>query len=422
MEFIFGLLQLLLIILITKKEYDNKSPIVFMWATLLVMFGLPHFMTVVSKNSDYSESVLLEASIFVALFCLFYYITRMYFARLNNSILSPELYRISINSDKTLRFLFIGLMFVVFFKFYVIIKTAGSLFSSSWATGREIASSGDYLSFSSVILSMYYPFSSVLLLALLNKRKKYVLWSSILIVLCVLVTRNRIEILPLLISSILYFIGKGNKLTLRKLINFSVIGVFSMYLIYALLIFRHYGTFNDFIGNFELNDFNSRIMEKVNDGGELNLRDVFYYFIEHENNFINFGKGHTYIRMLLVLVPTSFALGIKPPDFAISMGTAYMPFLEGFSTHPTLFGDAYANFGLFGCLLGVFWAFFAFFWDNFILKFRSPLVRVMVVLSLCSSYIIIARGSVYNAFAIFIFGLIIIYLFYFLSKFFSLKS
>ncbi|MTG98557.1 oligosaccharide repeat unit polymerase [Myroides sp. BIT-d1] len=421
MEYIFGVLQLLLIIVIIKREYDNKSPVIFMWATLLIMFAIPHFITVLFKSSNYSDSVLFEASVFVTLFCIIYLLSRVLLFKANRIVLNSNLFRIPINKEQIFTILLIGLFLVVAFKFYMIVKTAGSLFSSSWATGREISNSENYLSLSNLILSMYYPFSSVLLLSLINKKRKYVIWSSLIIILCVLVTRNRIEILPLLISYILYYISKGANLSLKKIVYFSFVGLVSMYLIYALLIFRHYGTFGDFISNFEFNDFNSRIFDKVSEGGELNLREVFYYFIENDNNFKDFEKGHTYIRMLLVLIPTSFSFGIKPPDFAITMGAAYMPYLQGFSTHPTLFGDAYANLGVFGCLLGVFWAFFAFFWDNVIRNLKSSLARVMVVVSLCSSYIIIARGSVYNAFAIFIFGLIIIYFYSIVSKIFLSK-
>jgi hypothetical protein len=145
----------------------------------------------------------------------------------------------------------------------------------------------------------------------------------------------------------------------------------------------------------------------LDEKGELGLKNIFYYFIQKDNQFPNFGQGHTYIRMLLILIPSSFALGLKPPDFGLSMGYAVDPTVSGFSTHPTLFGDCFGNLGDFGVLLGIFWALFVFFCDALVKKATSAFQLCLFTL-FSSTFIIMGRGSVYNAFVIMVWGTLIV--------------
>ena len=66
----FGLIQMLLIGYIAYIETNKKSPVVFLWATLMVMFGVPHFVTTVVRDTVYSDVVLFEASLFVVCFMI----------------------------------------------------------------------------------------------------------------------------------------------------------------------------------------------------------------------------------------------------------------------------------------------------------------------------------------------------------------
>ena len=88
---------------------------------------------------------------------------------------------------------------------------------------------------------------------------------------------------------------------------------------------------------------------------------------------------------------------IKPPDFAIDMGTAWSmnPYNTSYSMHPTLYGDCFANFWWFGIILGSLWAVLVFVIDAFVLRFETTAREILMVL-LATSYVIIARGSVYN--------------------------
>ena len=207
------------------------------------------------------------------------------------------------------------------------------------------------------------------------------------------------------------------KITLKQITFFVILAIFAIYSVYALRVYRHYGTLQTFVKEFNFVEFN----EKVNlylktDNGELGLRRHFYYFINSNNDFNDFGKGHTYIRMLMVGIPTQWSFGIKPSDFAISMGSAIDPTIVGYSIHPTLFGDVYANFGDFGVLMGFFWALYTSIIDR-ILQKQKQSIKITSILICSVAYVIIGRGSVYNGFVWQFYGLIIIQVLSIISRF-----
>jgi hypothetical protein len=79
------------------------------------------------------------------------------------------------------------------------------------------------------------------------------------------------------------------------------------------------------------------------------------------------------------------------------MGQAY-GMQAGGSTHPTLFGDCYANAGIFGVLLGVFWAGYVTIADRITIKRKTTEIRILAYVLNAVVYTIIGRGSVYNGF------------------------
>jgi len=412
---ILGTIQLLLILIVCKKEYDYRSPAIFLWATLLVMFGIPHLGTTFFNDTGYSSGVLNEVSMFVILFCAVYVLSR---TLLSVTYASDRLKIDVPQSPKKsliiMRVLFWGLFVVVSYMVYDLVRHTGGFLFSSWASMRETMSNKDYLSAAMLTWSVYYVFSSAFLYALITKNRKYAFLSAALILICTIVSRNRVEVLPLPVGLILYFLYMKGTMSLKKIVYFVFFSFFSLYLITALIVFRHYGTVAEFADAYNFIDFNSRILEKTSTragSGELSLREVFYYFVSKDNQFKNFNQGHTYVRMLLVLFPTGIFSDIKPPDFAISMGTAYRPGEEGFSTHPTLFGDCYANFGFSGILLGLFWAFYVVIMDK--ITIRNNFFKLTLLVSVSCSYVVIGRGSVYNSFFTLFYSVVIAYFAYY---------
>ena len=412
-----GLIQFIIIVICCVYELKIKSTSVFLWAVLLLMFGIPHMLSTIMGTYNYATSTMQEASVFVIMFAIIYLLVRYIF---RNKKRTEEGKKLQLTEDehkemkKFMYVLFIIMIIIVFIRIAFLAKQAGGLFNTSWATMRETAKG--YFSFSQIFMPMFFTTSSCILLAINLKDKKIIVFSSIIVLIEVLISRNRIEILPIFVAIIYAYILKENKIGFKKILILGCIGIVSIYCIYALRVFRHSGSISNFVEMYNLKTFNLKVFDYLeNDDGELGLRKYMYYFIENDNNFRDFEKGYTYLRMLFVLIPTEWSFGLKPSDFAITMGKAIKPNSIGFSIHPTLFGDVYANFGFYGFLWGVFWAIFVNMTDKIIEK-RNKIMYLPLAFVFCIAYIIEARGSVYNGFAWSIYSCLILMSIYILFK------
>mgnify|MGYP000980435213 CR=1 FL=1 len=399
MNILLGLIQLLLMIYITIFEYQRKSPVVFLWATLLLMFGFTHLITAGISEYDYSSRIQMEASGFAILFMFFYLFLRYLKYLTNQKVRNEEILVLKQNHACLMdRFFLVILIISIFIRLYSYIKYAGGFLLTSWSLGREYSATLDYFNVNQIFGILFYLSSGILLYYLIQRNKLLGLLCAVLLTFQVLITRNRVEVLPLLVSFISLLILKHRKLKIKEVLIFSFMGFICIFLIYALRAFRYYGSIDNFINSFTFSSFYERTINLFrNEGGELGLRREFYYFLQNRNQFTNFGKGHTYFRMLLVFIPTKWSFGLKPPDFAISMGVA-IGMESGGSTHPTLFGDCYANLGWWGVLLGAFWALFVGFFDSVILKQKLYINKVLLFSLYAVSFVIMGRGAVYNGF------------------------
>jgi hypothetical protein len=400
MNFLLAFLQLVLIVTICIYEYKKKYISIFLWATLLVMFGFPHFLAVVTNNMLFSEDVMIKASIFVIMFNLLYLTTRFFISKLLNRSLNYKTVKhngtdlcigeINEKRNKRLTNIFFVLLL---FSFFVLIVTSilflGDISNITWGNYRKLSSElgfknpikyADILLFSSAGIALVYK---------KYNRKMFLLISLGIVVSYVMLTGNRIIILPALVTIIIPFVFNGRKkLQIKNILLFSFMAFLTIYLVYFLRLLRVYGGLYNLIYGYNFTQINERIFSMLLEGnGELSLRNAFYHFIDINNNWANFNKGHTYIRLLLIAIPTSLSGGLKPFDFAITMGSAWSndPYNTIYSMHPTLYGDCFANLWWCGIFLGVFWAVF--------------------------------RGSVYNGIFIGYAGSIIIGVVYLISRF-----
>lgn len=403
MTLLLSLVQLILVVYITICEYLRNSAGVFLWAMLLLVFGIPHFLSSVFQKYNYDLWVYQKASYFVIVFSVLYYIVRRFY----NKKCSLDKNEVFMDYKKTVSFLYILIVLFIVHFIHGVYNTyvySGSLLNTSWSSMRELSKSGGYVSVTSISSLLYFALSSCLFIALLLKKKHYVRFLFILLLMGVLLTRNRVQILPLLVSFVWVYIFKNKRISSRIIFRSIAIAFISVYIVYGLLLFRHAGTIDMFLESFSFNTFNSDIVEYILNGkGELGLREAFYFFIENDNDFDGFNTASTYIRMLLVFIPTSYSFGLKPDDFAITMGSAWSPGISGYSMHPTLFGDCFANLGFLGVFLGVFWGCFVNLCDKLVNESHSYL-KYSLLMTFSCCFIIIGRGSVYNAFAFMFYG------------------
>lgn len=425
MHYILALTQMLLVGVVTFFEYSKKSSSVFLWAMSFLMFSLMHVINIISSNLKYPIWVYNNASLFVIGFASLYLITRVMILRSSDAIRIPSSLQIgdrandiSATSKKFIKYSVIILLITMGYSIFTIVRVSGGLFESSWGAAYNYYSSQQYVSFDKLVMWFFLPCGSIFLYGLVSKNRKIIISTSLPILLFVLVSRNKADLLTLITGVISFYIVAYRNIKLKNIAILLAAGIISVYAIYALQTFRHLGTLSDIIGSISIFDIHKMILSRIFSGqGELSLINVFYHFVYYDNNFPNFGLGHTYLRMLLVFIPTRFSFGLKPTDFAISMGSAWMMDYNNFafSTHPTFFGDVFANLGYLGILLGVLWAIIVYVLDR--IADRNNIVLKLTIFNLfASNYILIGRGSVYNSFTSMAYGVLIIGLIYFISR------
>ncbi len=422
MVIFLALVQLALIGVISIMELRRKSPIVFLWGTLAVMFGVMHLLSSFSRNSSYPESTLIESSVFTIFFSLMYLVPRFILMNIKSYSFGKFNYEYIKNKlkDSKTTILTIILLLIVVRSIYVLAKYSGGLFLSSWSLKRAYSTSLNYLSIDKILKVIFFSLSGLPVITFIKKQYKVTFLLMIIMLFSVIVSRNRIEILPIAVSLMMLVLFSKKRIKLSTIIMVVFIGILVIYSIYGIRIFRHAGTVDNFLSMYSLSTFNDKVFEHINtDNGDLGLRKYFYHFISKDNHFFGFGQGSTYIRMMLVYIPTRFAFELKPSDFAVTMGAAVGASIGG-SIHPTLFGDCYANFGWYGIFLGIFWAIFAELGDYIIVSRRKMSDSILIYAIYAVSYVIIGRGSVYNGFIYIAYGVPIImilsYLYIFTPK------
>ncbi len=410
MNIVMAFLQLVTILMIAYFEYKKGSLSIFLWATLLVMFGLPHFVSVLFGLYDYEPTVMMLASVFVILFNFVYLVVRVILIGRNEALHSSIVggfkdlgTEISFKNKVLIGILFLNLFACAGLITYYSRKMFGGVLDTSWGKFYAVSSSAYDLEADMSLIPAFsrhllFASSGVVIPLWIRGKRTSAFLAMVLIMYYAFITRNKITILPVLVTPILIYMSKNRRIRARQIVFFCFAGAFVIYFVYALQVFRRYGTIREFLMAFTSTDFNRHIFEMMfKGGGELGLRNVFYYFLSHNNKFPDFGKGHSYVRLLLIAIPQRYSLGLKPRDFAVTMGSAYANDFSNttFSTHPTLYGDCYANLWWYGILLGIFWAFFVLVVDRIVNR-KNAVTRVALMVLFGCTYVIIGRGSVYN--------------------------
>lgn len=419
MSVALAILQFFVIAFICFQEARRKSPVVFLWATLMIMFGIMHPFGMLSGAAEYSPAAMDDASVFVLVFCIIYISAReLSVMALNVDFGSRLAWKNLAPKCREDRGKGIALLFLIVISYMIIsfASQSGGLLNTSWGGAREIAADASYINLGQLASILFFSTAGIgcFLFMRGNKALAIAMWIGILVL--VLVTRNRIQILPLLVGIIALVLFRLERITIKHVVLAVVAAVLVILIVYGLRAFRYYGTLQNFFETFRLEDFIEQIAIFFRtDNGELGLRQWFYYFIEHDNDFNAFGEGNTYWRMALVFVPTQFSFGLKPDDFAQAMGAA-VGLAPGGSMHPTLFGDCFANLGWGGVFLGAFWAFYATAADMVVLSFKRPSLALCSYVLIASSLVIIGRGAVYNGFFPAAWGIVFLALLAFVTR------
>lgn len=418
---IFGFLQLLICMIIILFEYKSRSISLFFWVVIFILFSIPNLFDYFNYER-YGIDILIKSSLFVIGFEVIYLIVRLIINKNKylGSIPDDNDIKKNINFDgncKSFKALLILNFIVIIFLIIYITFRLGGLSNLSW--GAIYEASINAVSLKDKILEflkslnhiLFFAVSGLLLSSIYLKKKKSMMIIIFIILFYLFITRNRIIILPFLISIILIYIFKTKKLSVKQIFKFTILGILAVYFVYAIWIYRHAGTFDNFINMYDFTSFNDEIFNNILNGeGELGLKNIFYYFVKINNNFPGLGTYATYLRLLFMFIPTKLCFGLKPSDFAITMSSAYMNNINNitYSVHPTFYGDLFANAGYCGIFFGIFWAMFFMFLDKYIKKEKNYIYKLSLLVLWGSCLIILARGSVYNSIYIGVCGTLIL--------------
>ena len=213
-----GIIQFFFILIVTCYEYRRKSPVVFMWATLLVMFGIMHVISYAFPEYKYADT-LDEASLFVILFCVIYIMVRIV---LTSFIKQKKVVQKDYHSteDKMIALGKIVLFISVVIYAYCVIGTSGSLLN---------------VTKDNVYRTMAERF---------------------------LLSSARMDMVILFVGFIAYVIFRAKKRGLRNIMILGILGIFALLAIYSLRTFRYYYSFSE-TGNINMLEFFNYMLDFV---------------------------------------------------------------------------------------------------------------------------------------------------------------
>lgn len=367
---------------------------------LFVVFTGPH---IIYMSLDmYPEHVTHKVTLFVVIFMLLYLMLRFFYF-MKFSVESPLVDLSEIRSEpKELVNIIVAIeivcMLIILFYLY---RRGGTLLNS--------VAYGDYE------VSMIEQVARTVFVSLLGIgfvcliRREFIKFG--IIVACymvyLIITQIRYNMVSFVVPFIIFFIFSTNR---KKVVLGVGLGFFFIFFVYVFQQVRWLGG----IGNLSevgLETVVNRAVSYFKQGnGEVGLIKAFYYFVEHNNNFRDFGQGNGFIRLALIMLPASI-FTFKPRDFAIDMYREWFSYDNPLGTmHPTLFGDAFANFGFAGCITGLFYAGLFIVADETINNEKYKTVSLLKASLCCTMAILIGRGALYNAVINMLLGIIVIYL------------
>lgn len=385
---------LLINLLIIIFEFSHKSIAILLWSVLLVLFTIPHF--IIYYLGIYSKSTLNEAGLFVCFFNLFYLMTRIilnyaFRTKYKEKIINYE----KITKEKKRNVNTYTILYLIVFSVLLIdlISKGYSIFTLTWTEAR-IYNKGFI---PKIIKYFLTAFGGVGFINFLRKERSKFIIVFFIYLFYVLITKSRFDIIPFIIPFLIYYLFSGNTKKILKSIFLGFVTLFSIFLLQQI---RYAGSIITLFNNHSVSEIvKNAFSYLINLKGEFELSRVFYYFVENDNNFKNFGEGRTYIRLILLLFPGSI-FHFKYRDFAMDMWEAWwrIPTYEG-TMHPTLYGDVYANFGFIGVFMGIFYAVLVKFNDYLINNTKIESKRVFYISIIGTMYVVLARGAVYNSIA-----------------------
>lgn len=386
-------------------EWRKKSTGTVLWAMLFVVFTLPHTAHILA--GDYPQHVLDEATVFVILFMGIYFLCRiLYYGKVNRCPgRSIEMTDFSQTPQSLVDFLL-----VVYFLSFLIVAIGfyGRGYSLSQSTWSEVLHM-DMTVAEKLATKIIVAFSGLGFVCFCRKEKYRFLLLFAIFVFYLVLSKSRYNILGFVTPFMIYFLFNKER---KKVVGGVAAGVLLVFAVFVFQQIRWLGGFSNFLA-VGFDEVLARSVEYMKAGnGELGLLKAFYFFIEKGNAFPDFGEGNGFVRLALMIFPSSL-LVFKPRDFAIDMYREWFKVDNPTGTmHPTVFGDAYANAGFAGSCAGGFCAVLVSFVDECVNRTADPTLRMMKISMACTMLVLLGRGAMYNSIFNFIVGWLLLEMLY----------
>jgi hypothetical protein len=396
-------------------EIKYLSPTVIFWIGLIGIFLIPHLVYSLFLKSVNLET-LIKTTIFVSLFNYLYFFSKIILIK----ILKKKKYdwtfeNLYNNKNERINRLLTFMYFLGLLVWIMGLLLAGfNPVSSSWNDTLKVNS---FLSQIGNIL--IFAASGIILYNYLTNNPRVLIFVVALNLVCILLLRARILLISLIIPFIILILYKNNRINFKfRFVLLILTFTFSLFLLQA---FRWSGGIADFNLKKIPLYVSSSIKNITGKSGEFHLVTEFYTIVENNNESKYFGEGRTYWRLALFWLPRSLLPDnlkfIKPRDFAIDIyNLVYKtPDNTRGTTHPTFYGDLFANFGWFGIGMAVFWVLVTEYFDQMFKRNKAKLVFLLG--NIATFYVMIARGAIYNGSFIMLLTLIIVSILFFRYKY-----
>jgi len=415
--FIFYFLIFILIssfVLCIYIEIKFLSPTIIFWIALSGIFLLPHLIHCLFLHTTNLDT-LIKTTIFVSLFNFLYFFAKVLIIKSIRKKRYNWIFRNIYNfKNERVNHLLVLLYSIGLALWILGLLVAGfNPLSAGWADTLNVNTV-----FSQIGNILIFTSSGIILYNYLTGNTKTLIITIVLSLSCIILLRARILLIALLIPFLLLILYRNNKINIK--LKFVLLILTFTFLLFFLQAFRWSGGINKFTLQKIPSIITTSLYNITGTHGEFHLVTEFYTIVEKKNITKNFGEGRTYWRLALFWLPSPLIPEhlkfVKPRDFAIDMYNLVhkTPENNRGTTHPTFYGDLFANFGWSGFFMAIFWAFVTEFFDQLFRNNQSKFVFMLGNIS--TFYIIIARGAIYNGSFTMIITLFIISILYYKYK------
>jgi len=398
---------LIMTVLILRLEYRTYNVALLAWLTLAVIYVIPSIFDPYVIGPTVKDETLLNSSLFAFIFTFLYLATRMVTCgsetcgyqglgwegiveRLRANSRAPH--AVKVMTWLCLLALLLCVMSIVS------VSGLSGLLSGTYHTYRMGSNRMMFL-LAAFLLSVG---SGGLFIAWARGYRVPAAVIAAASFLVYLISKTRQVVIPMVVPVFLFMIYRNKSVKGYLKIGF-VIAV-AYYGALFLQVVRYQGTFVEGIASIsQLGLYRQFAQIASAGGGEASTRFGFYTVMQ---------DGHN-IRSLFIFIPKSLVPSLKVDDTDVHIYRLHYGDLESAypTMHATLFGNSFANLGFYAVAIGVLFALVAHLVNIFLAR-MPEILRIMIYGETGKAFMMIGRGSVYNAIAGFSYILVLILLTY----------